>query len=276
MQVLSSIADVRKSRTAFDALGFVPTMGFLHEGHLSLVRRAKAECGAVAVSIFVNPTQFAPHEDLGRYPRDLPRDLALLEAAGVDFVFTPEALDIYPSGFETSINVGAVTTVLEGAIRPGHFAGVATVVAKLFNIVQPSRAYFGQKDAQQCVVIRRMVRDLDMPLHLVIGPTIRDADGLAMSSRNTYLTAQERAVAPAIYQALSAAREAREKGETRAVALRELIIAILNDTRAFEIDYVSVADADSLIELETVNGPALISLAARLGKTRLIDNIVLD
>jgi pantoate--beta-alanine ligase len=276
MQVLSSIADVRKARATFGALGFVPTMGFLHEGHLSLVERAKAECGAVAVSIFVNPTQFAPHEDLGRYPRDMPRDLALLQAAGVDFVFTPEPAEIYPAGFETSINVGPVTTVLEGAIRPGHFAGVATVVTKLFNIVQPSRAYFGQKDAQQCVVIWRMVRDLDMPLDVVIGPTVRDPDGLAMSSRNTYLTTEERAVAPAIYRALNAARDARQTGETLASKLRELITATLNETKAFEIDYVSVADADSLVELDTVNGPALISLAARLGKTRLIDNIILD
>jgi pantoate--beta-alanine ligase len=274
MQVLKTVAAFRAARATLGELGLVPTMGFLHAGHLSLVERARTENPAVAASIFVNPTQFGPNEDLARYPRDLPRDLDLLDAAGVDLVFAPDPGEIYPPGFDLSIQVGGVTDVLEGAVRPGHFAGVATVVAKLFNIVQPTRAYFGQKDAQQSVVIRKLVRDLDMPVEIIVAPTVREADGLALSSRNSYLTPEERAVAPALFQALSAAKARFDAGERDAEVLRSAMRAALA-TPELRIDYVSVADAESLRELQSVEGSALASLAIRLGATRLIDNLPL-
>jgi len=273
MKILKTIDEVRAARAGLGQLGLVPTMGFLHEGHLSLVRRARAENSASAATIFVNPTQFGPNEDLARYPRDLPRDLALLEGEGVDLVFVPEPAEIYPPGFATAIEIGGVTEPLEGAVRPGHFAGVATVVAKLFNIVQPTRAYFGQKDAQQSVVIRKLVRDLNMPVEVVVAPTVREGDGLALSSRNSYLTAEQRAVAPAIFRALTAARARFEAGERDVGVLRSAARQVLEAEAAFAIDYVSVADAETLRELDTVAGPALVSIAARLGATRLIDNL---
>lgn len=276
MKVLKTIADVRAERAGLGELGLVPTMGFLHAGHLSLVERARAENAAVAATIFVNPTQFGPNEDLARYPRDLPRDLTLLEAAGCDLVFTPEPAEIYPPGFATTVAVGGVTEGLEGEIRPGHFAGVATVVAKLFNILQPTRAYFGQKDAQQSVVIRKMVRDLNLPVEVVVAPTVREPDGLAMSSRNSYLTPDQRARAPALHQALTAAKAAYDAGERDAESLREIMRRSLGKVRDIDVDYVSVADAETLRELGRVDGPALASLAARLGTTRLIDNLLLD
>jgi pantoate--beta-alanine ligase len=275
LQVLQTVAQMRAVRTGAGDLGLVPTMGFLHAGHLSLVERAKAECAAVAVSIFVNPTQFGPKEDLSRYPRDLPRDLGMLEAAGVDLVFAPELSEIYPPGFATEIRVGAVTDVLEGAVRPGHFAGVATVVAKLFNIVQPTRAYFGQKDAQQSVMIRKLVRDLDIPVELVVAPTVREADGLALSSRNSYLTPPQRAAAPSIFRALSAAAALFEVGEREAEALRQVMRATLAGQPDLQIDYASVADPETLRELRTIDREALASIAVRLGRTRLIDNLLL-
>jgi pantoate--beta-alanine ligase len=276
MQVLKTVAAFRAARAGLGDLGLVPTMGFLHAGHLSLVERARAENPAVAASIFVNPTQFGPSEDLARYPRDLPRDLDLLEAAGVNLVFAPEAEEMYPPGFDLSIQVGGVTEVLEGAVRPGHFAGVATVVAKLFNIVQPTRAYFGQKDAQQSVVIRKLVRDLDMPVEVIVAPTVREADGLALSSRNSYLTPEQRAAAPVLFQALSAAKARFDAGERDAEALRETVREGLAAQPALTVDYVSVADAATLRELQTIERPALASLAVRLGATRLIDNLLLD
>lgn len=275
MRVVQTIAEVRAARPAFAALGLVPTMGFLHAGHLSLVERARAECGAVAVSIFVNPTQFGPSEDLARYPRDLPRDLALLEAAGADLVFTPDPTQIYPPGFDTSIHIGGVTETLEGAVRPGHFAGVATVVAKLFNIVQPTHAYFGQKDAQQSVVIRKLVADLDMPVEVVVAPTVREADGLAMSSRNSYLTPEQRPAATALFEALKAARAAFQAGERDGDTLRQAMRAVLAAQPLITPDYVSVADLATLEELDRVGVGALASLAVRLGSTRLIDNLQL-
>jgi pantoate--beta-alanine ligase len=275
MRVLRTVAEMRAARAGLPDVGLVPTMGYLHAGHLSLVARAKAECGAVATSIFVNPTQFGPNEDLSRYPRDMPRDLAQLEAAGVDLVFAPEAEAMYPPGFDIRIEVSGVTEVLEGAVRPGHFSGVATVVAKLFNIVQPTRAYFGQKDAQQCVVIRKMVRDLDMPVEVIVAPTVREADGLALSSRNSYLTPEQRAAAPAIFRALSEAKRAFDAGERNAEALRALARQTIATEPQMQVDYVSAADPDTLRELETLDDRALISVAVRLGSTRLIDNIVL-
>jgi len=275
VKVLETVAEVRSARAAFGGLGLVPTMGFLHEGHLSLVRRAKAECGAVAVSIFVNPTQFAPHEDFSRYPRALSLDLERLRAAGADLVFTPSVAEIYPSGFDTKIEIGALTQRLEGAIRPAHFAGVATVVAKLFNIVQPSRAYFGQKDAQQCVVIKKLVADLNLPLEIVIGATVRETDGLAMSSRNAYLTPAQRQQAPALFAALTAAQTRYAAGERDAEALRSLVRGRLAQIPETEIDYVSVADPDTLVELDQITHGALVSVAVRFGATRLLDNVVL-
>ena len=277
MQVLETVAAVRTARRAFGALGLVPTMGFLHEGHLSLVRRARAECGACAVSIFVNPTQFAPGEDLARYPRDLSRDLSLLEAEGVDLVFAPSPEVIYPPGFTTRVEVQGVSAPLEGASRPGHFSGVATVVAKLLNIIQPSRAYFGQKDAQQTVVIARMAQDLDLPVGIVVSPTVREADGLALSSRNIYLSTAERAGAPVLHRALALAEEMFRAGERDAGALRAAMRGVLATRPEFAIDYVSLAALPTLEEVEgAVGARALASLAGRFGRTRLIDNLILE
>jgi len=275
VQVLTTPAEVRAARGRWPVLGFVPTMGYLHAGHISLVERAQAECGAVIASIFVNPTQFGPNEDLDRYPRDPEGDLARLEAAGADLVFLPTPEIIYPRGFSASIELGEVTRRLEGAVRPHHFAGVATVVTKLFNIIQPTRAYFGQKDAQQCVVIRKLVRDLDLPVEIVVGDTVREADGLALSSRNSYLTPDQRAEAPVLYRALSAARTAFAAGERDADALRRLVRTVLGEGLATATDYVSVADPHTLEELTTLTDGALVSLAVRFGATRLIDNVLL-
>jgi len=276
MKVVSTVAELRAARRAFPSLGFVPTMGFLHEGHLTLVRAARARMGAVACSIFVNPTQFGPNEDLSRYPRDLQRDLALLEEAGCDLVFTPAPEAVYPPGFSTRIEVDGVTAPLEGAVRPGHFSGVATVVTKLFNMVQPDAAWFGQKDAQQCAVIRRMARDLDLPVEIVVAETVREPDGLAMSSRNVYLAADERQAALCLIGALRAADAAFADGEQDAVALRAAMSAVLAGEPMARPDYVSIADPDSLAELDAVDGRgAVASLAVRIGKTRLIDNLLL-
>ena len=276
MRLARTVAEVREARPTLGRLGLVPTMGFLHEGHLSLVRRARAECDAVAASIFVNPTQFGPNEDLARYPRDEARDLALLEREGVALVFAPQPAEMYPPGFGVSIAPGPVAARLEGEVRPGHFAGVATVVAKLFNIVQPSAAYFGQKDAQQAAVIRTLVRDLNIPVELVIAPTVREPDGLAMSSRNSYLGPAERAAALVLFKALSAAKARFEAGERDAEALRRAMRAVIAAEPLAKADYVSVADPASLDELDRV-GPAgaLASLAVRIGTTRLIDNVLL-
>jgi pantoate--beta-alanine ligase len=277
MEVLKTISAFREARANLGRLGLVPTMGYLHEGHLSLVRQARAECGAVAVSIFVNPTQFGPREDLSRYPRDLERDLRLLREEHVDLVFVPDVAEIYPPGFSTYVDVREVTEMLEGAVRPGHFQGVATVVCKLFNIAQPTRAYFGQKDAQQTVVVRTMVRDLNMPLEVVVAPTLREPDGLAMSSRNVYLSAEQRRAAPALYRALQAAGQRYAAGERDAEALRQAMRVVLDAEPLASAEYVSVADALTLRELDQV-GPAgaLCSLAVRFGSTRLIDNMLLE
>lgn len=277
MEVVTTRAQLRDSRTRFGALGLVPTMGYLHDGHLSLVRRAKAECGAAAVSIFVNPTQFGPGEDLSTYPRDLGRDLALLEEAGAELVWTPTVEDVYPPGFATHVDVAGPAQVLEGARRPGHFRGVATVVTILLNAVTPTRAYFGQKDAQQTVVLRRVVADLALPVDVVVAPTVREPDGLAMSSRNTYLDAPARAAAPVLHQALLAAAHAWAAGEGDADRLRALMTDTLAAQPLAEADYVSVADPDTLTELDTIDPRrgALASLAVRFGSTRLIDNEIL-
>ena len=272
LNVVRTRAELREARAALPGpVGFVPTMGALHEGHASLVRRAREDCQSVAASIFVNPTQFGANEDLGRYPRDEAGDLALLELLGVDLVFLPGVVDIYPPGATMSVDVGALGEVLEGAARPGHFRGVATVVTILFNLVAPDRAFFGQKDGQQSVVIHRLVRDLGMPVEIVVCPTVREADGLAMSSRNRYLTDQERGQAPIINRALQAAAEALAAGDRSAESLRQFMRDELAEASLGNVDYVSVADAETLQELETVDRPALASLAVRFPSARLID-----
>lgn len=275
MKVTADIQEVRRLRDAEPgrSWGFVPTMGYLHGGHLALVQQARQENERVAASIYVNPTQFAPTEDLDAYPRDLQRDLAMLEQAGVDLVFTPGDEVMYPAGFQTYVTVEEVTRWLEGAARPTHFRGVATVVAKLFNIVRPTRAYFGQKDAQQTVVIRRMVADLNFPVQIVIGPTIREADGLAMSSRNARLNAEQRAQAGVLYRALRRAYTALEDGERSGDTLRQLMVAELETASLARPEYVSVADPDTLQELAQVEQHALLSMAVFFGDVRLIDNL---
>lgn len=276
MEIVSSLLDLRTARLSLDGtVGLVPTMGYLHEGHLSLVERAKAENRRVLVSIFVNPSQFGPSEDLSKYPRDLERDLSLLRPLGVDLVWTPTAEIMYPPGYQTWVEVEALSKGLEGAMRPGHFRGVGTVVAKLFNATQPDKAYFGQKDAQQVAVIRRMATDLNFPLEVIVCPTHREADGLAMSSRNVYLNVDERRAAVVLFRALSAAKELHEAGERDAERLRARMKETLAGEPQAQAQYVSCADYDSLEELDTVTGKALLSLAVYFGKTRLIDNFVL-
>jgi pantoate--beta-alanine ligase len=278
MDVTADIQTVRQLRGADPMLswGFVPTMGYLHTGHLALVERSKAENDRTAVSIYVNPAQFGPQEDLASYPRDLQRDLELLREAGVDLVFTPDDSIIYPAGFQTKVIVEEVSQPLEGSARPGHFTGVATVVAKLFNILQPTRAYFGQKDAQQTIVLRQMVRDLSFPVEMVICPTVREADGLALSSRNSYLTPEQRAAAPVLYRALTRAQAAFQQGERRGDILR----AIMGDTVVAEPlarpGYVSAANPLTLAEWDQVDGDCLLSLTVSFGQTRLIDNLLLQ
>ena len=280
MQTFTTIPELRAARAALppgQTVGLVPTMGYLHEGHLALVAAERAANDVVAVSIFVNPAQFGPTEDFSRYPRDEARDLALLEAAGVDWVFLPSADEIYPPGYQTYIEVRDVTRWLEGAARPGHFTGVATVVAKLFNLVQPARAYFGQKDAQQVVVLRRMVRDLNFPLELVVRPTEREPDGLARSSRNVYLNPEERQAALCLSRALRAAQDQWQAGVRDGDTLRAAMQAVLAAEPLARPDYVSVANPDTLEELQAIapDQGALASLAVRIGKTRLIDNVLL-
>jgi pantoate--beta-alanine ligase len=276
MKEVTGVQDVRAWRDALaGSVGLVPTMGFLHAGHVSLVERARRENDHVAVSLFVNPTQFGPAEDLARYPQDLPRDRALLEQAGCDLLFVPGVADIYPHGPGTTVDTGEVSHPLEGERRPGHFAGVATVVLKLLNIVQPHRAYFGQKDAQQLGVIRTMVRDLDVPVEIVGCPTVREPDGLALSSRNSYLDAADRQAAPVLYRALLAARRLWEDGERSGEVLRQAMRRVLAEEPRARVDYVSVADPLTFRELEALSGPALLSLAVHVGRARLIDNLVL-
>ena len=257
-------------------VGLVPTMGWLHAGHRSLIGRARAENATVVVTIFVNPRQFGDPADFSRYPRDEPRDLAIAEESGADLVFAPPVDEVYPPRFDTVVSVGAVARPLEGAARPGHFDGVATVVAILFNLVRADRAYFGQKDAQQVMVIRQMARDLAIPTEVVACPTVRDVDGLALSSRNVHLSPEERAAAPVLRRALLAARRAWRDGERSGEVLRARMTAELAEERRAEIEYVSVADAQTFEELDLVDGPALASLAVRFGPTRLIDNEPLD
>jgi pantoate--beta-alanine ligase len=277
MKIIETIAEMKKYRHELKGtVGFVPTMGYLHEGHLSHIKRSRQENDFTGASIFVNPTQFGPTEDFDRYPRDYPRDFAMLEKEGTDFVFLPPVKEMYPDGYNTWVDVFKVTDRLEGAIRPGHFRGVATVVTKLFNIVEPTRAYFGQKDAQQCVVIKKMAVDLNMNLEVIIGPTLREPDGLAMSSRNVYLNKEERAQAPVLYQALKTAHVMWSEGERDSARMRQAMIELIRQKPLGKIEYISIADALTLQELEKADPPAVISFAVKFGKTRLIDNILLE
>ncbi len=256
-------------------VGFVPTMGFLHEGHLSLVRVARRRSDAVVVSVFVNPTQFGPDEDLEAYPRDSGRDRRLLGQEGVDVVFSPDAKAMYPDGFATSVQVERLTRGLCGRTRPGHFRGVTTVVAKLLNIVKPNVAVFGQKDAQQALVIRRMVRDLDFDTTIVIAPTVREPDGLAMSSRNSYLTPEQRSQAPVLYRSLRQARRMVRDGERDAARVKLAMRRLIRRESGSRIDYIEVVDTDELHPVRRIRGRVLVAVAVYLGQARLIDNIIL-
>lgn len=276
MKIIEKVQSLKEyRRKLIGSVGFVPTMGYLHEGHLSLVRRARVENLSVIVSIFVNPTQFGPSEDFASYPRDTERDLSMLQKEKVNVVFMPAPEEIYPEGYNSWVEVNDITDRLEGKARPGHFKGVTTVVNKLFNIVEPDKAYFGQKDAQQLAVIRKMVNDLNMNLEIVSVPTARESDGLAMSSRNVRLNPEERKAAVVLWQALSLARGQWENGQRDASHLREAMLALIQKEPLATIDYVSVADPQTLIELDMINRTALLSLAVKIGKTRLIDNILL-
>lgn len=280
MKVLTTIADFRRAHATLGSasLGFVPTMGFLHDGHLEMIKRARAENDGVAASIFVNPLQFAPTDDLEAYPRDFERDRSFLEQAGCDLLFHPDVVEVYPDGADLDVTVvpNRIASILEGASRPVHFTGVATVVAKLFNIVQAERAYFGQKDGQQVAVIKRMVRDLDIPVEIVVVPTIREDDGLAMSSRNSYLNAEQRAAAPVVFRALSSASDLFAGGRRQADSLRETMREVLEAEPLADVDYVSIADNETLEEIVgVIDRDAMASLAVQIGPARLIDNLVL-
>ena len=270
IKILHSLQEM-KAFEREEPLGLVPTMGYLHEGHLSLARKAREECGTVVISIFVNPMQFGPSEDLDRYPRDEAGDLELAREVGADAVFIPAVDEIYPNGFTTEVRVGGLEDVLEGAARPGHFAGVATVLAKLLNIVGPDRMYMGQKDAQQAVIVRRMIEDLNFPSQLVVCPTVREPDGLAMSSRNVYLNDDERTIAPILYQALTEARDSRNRDPEE---LEKMVREKIYTEPTIGLEYVSAVDSSTLGPV-VENGEILLSLAVRLGKTRLIDNVVI-
>jgi pantoate--beta-alanine ligase len=277
---MSTISEVRavldEARARGARVGMVPTMGALHEGHLSLIRIARAENDMVVVSIFVNPAQFGPSEDLAKYPRDLERDRRVAEEAGADLIFNPSVVEMYPEAYSTWVDVEGLTAGLCGRSRPGHFRGVCTVVSKLFAICRPDRAYFGEKDAQQLAVIKRMVRDLNTPVQIVPCPTVREADGLAMSSRNVRLTPEQRAQAPVLHRALELARELVRKGERDAATLDGAIRSVLVEAPLGEVDYVEIVDAANLTPISTIAGESLIAVAVRFGDVRLIDNLAVS
>lgn len=278
--ITTTVSDTRQAvagaRGQGKTIGLVPTMGALHEGHMSLVRTARTECGYVVVSVFVNPTQFGPSEDLARYPRPFEKDVALCAAEGTDLIFQPQPQTMYPSGFRTYVEVHGFQDVLCGASRPGHFRGVATVVLKLFHIVQPDIAYFGQKDAQQARLLEQMVRDLDVPVTLKVCPIVREADGLAMSSRNRYLSPDERKNATVLHRALEATRRRVESGERQSAPLVTLIADMVARTPGAKLDYASVVDLETLEPLNILKGRVLVALAVFFGSTRLIDNVILS
>ncbi|MCS7254761.1 MAG: pantoate--beta-alanine ligase [Armatimonadota bacterium] len=279
MKVVTSVSEMQscamRLRMENKVIGFVPTMGYFHEGHLSLMRRARSECDVVIVSIFVNPIQFSPGEDYERYPRDVERDLKMAEDVGVDIIFHPSVEEMYPEGYATYVHVERLTEGLCGAHRPGHFLGVTTVVAKLFNIVMPHKAYFGEKDYQQLMVIKRMVKDLNFPVEIVSCPTVREKDGLAMSSRNVYLQPEERQAALSLSRGLMAAKEMFERGERDANALKRLVEECMRSSKLVRPQYIEVVDAETLEPVERIERDAVIAVAAFVGKARLIDNVIL-
>ena len=280
MQIITAISEMQSLSDGFRkqgrTIGFVPTMGFLHAGHMSLMQRARQECDVVVASIFVNPIQFGPNEDFDRYPRDEAGDRATCETAGVDVLFMPTASAMYPGSPSVFVIVEGISDILEGAIRPGHYRGVATVVTKLFHLVKPHKAFFGQKDYQQCAVIRRMVKGLDMDVDVVVLPTVREQDGLAMSSRNSYLSADERRTAAVIYRALSAAEQLAKTGTRQPVALKDKIQAVVREEKGIEIDYLEIVDPESLAPLASAQDSMVLLIAVRIGRTRLIDNLLLQ
>ena len=278
MKVIRTVSEFREELFQVERpLGLVPTMGFLHEGHMALVHRARTENGTLAASIFINPAQFGPHEDYSTYPRDMDADLSRLENARVDLVFAPPVEEMYPDSYDTYVDVGHLADRLEGKARPGHFRGVATAVCKLLTITQPDRAYFGQKDAQQCLVVKRLNADLNLGAEIVVVPTVREADGLALSSRNIYLSPEERQAALALYRSLCLAHTLWKDGIVDAAEIRRQMLEMIEKERLAFADYVSVADATTLEELVAVGlGPVLVSLAVRIGKVRLIDNMTLE
>ncbi len=276
MEIVRTLEELHAAKKNMKGtIGLVPTMGFLHAGHISLVKRARQECDHVLVSIFVNPTQFSPNEDFAAYPRDLDRDAALLKDAGTELIFAPLDEVMYPQGYQTYVTVEEVTKVLEGAMRPTHFRGVTTVVAKLFNAVQPDKAFFGQKDAQQVAVLSRMVKDLNYNLEMVICPIVREKDGLALSSRNTYLDESQRKAALVLSRSLRKARSVFASGERSSKAIRAAMDDVFSAEPAAKVQYISIADAETLLEIDRIDSHALISMAVYMGKTRLIDNTVL-
>lgn len=275
MQVLRAIDEIKKFRNLVQKpVGFVPTMGYLHAGHISLVNLAKKENSVVIVSIFVNPKQFGPNEDFNQYPRNEKHDLEILKKAGVDAVFLPINEELYPVGHETFVSLEHLSTKLEGKSRPGHFNGVATIVTMLLNIIQPNKAYFGQKDAQQVTLIKKMVRDLFIPAEIIVGETLRESDGLAMSSRNVYLTIREREEAPIIFKSLLLAKDLFTRGESNAQKIKTAMENLISITTGI-VDYISIADRYTLEEMTEIEVKSLVSIAVIFGKTRLIDNIVL-
>lgn len=277
MKIIKTISEVKKERRNLQGtVGLFPTLGYLHEGHLNLVRKSVLDNDFTISSIFVNPTQFGPSEDFDSYPRDFERDLAMLEEEGVEFVFMPSTQEMYPEGYDTWVDIENITRKLEGASRPTHFRGVTTVVAKLFNILEPTRAYFGQKDAQQLAVIKKMVKELNMNLEVITCPTVREPDGLAMSSRNTYLKPDERKAATVLYQSLKLAEKLYSEGERDAIKIRGEMTSLIQQQPAANIDYISIADNETLDEVDEITRPVLVSLAVKIGKPRLIDNLVLE
>ena len=276
MRVISTVSDFRETHQRTPRpLGLAPTMGSLHEGHMALVHRARSDNACVAVSIFVNPAQFGPSEDYSTYPRDIESDLSKLEEAGVDLAFVPSTEEMYPEGFDTYVDVGGIAGRLEGEFRPGHFKGVATVVCKLLSIVRPDRAYFGHKDAQQCLVVGRLSAALNLGAEIVVVPTVREADGLALSSRNSRLVPEERMASLVLYRSLCLAKSLWEGGMRDAEEVRRQMRALIDKEPLARPDYVSIASANTLEELEMISHPALVSLAVRIGSIRLIDNVTL-